>query len=166
MRLFIDGHTGTGKTTVAQILCHRFSAEYVKSYSGSLGEITMQLFRAGNFDALRTFRSIVDDYCLNGLPARAVVDRLGPSSVSLLPSQMWPTELPMQSRTVILSASIETTCSRLATRGRDPWASKQHAWFIDVFQEIARRFGIPIISTDALSPNQVADRIVDLFEFE
>ena len=134
MKLVIDGHTGSGKTTLARLISKQCNWEYVKPYDGTTGAITRWLHERGDTSRLNAFRETVDTYSASSAPTNCVFDRLGPSTVSLLPIEDWPNALPLQESTVILHASLATTLTRVQARGRNTWTQQEHADFLEIFK--------------------------------
>lgn len=158
MRLVIDGHSGSGKSTTAIKIAGRSSIPYVKPYSREVGEINKWLC-AQNSNKLSNFRTCIDNYYLATSPENCVFDRFGPSTISLMPYNEWPPSFLLQSSSVILRADPAEIIYRLTVRGRNIWSDAQHHTYVKIFDDIAEKYDIPLVDTTELKPDDVVNQI-------
>lgn len=159
LSIVIDGHTASGKTTLALALSRTFGFQYIKPFDSKIGDINKFLFDRHD-ERLSIFRSCIVDYYLSTSQTTSVYDRLTPSTLSLLPVSDWPLEIPNAKRTFIVWCDIETTLDRLTVRGRNIWSILDHKDFIDRFRMIADRYNLPLIDTTSGGVDQALDKII------
>lgn len=158
--IIVDGHAGSGKTTLARAIAATLGLTYVKPFDGATGEINAWLYRQGRTADLVAFRRIVSEHALEQSAERPVVfDRLFPSTLSLLDAGDWPDRLPLAERTLICWCPAEVTVARLKQRGRDIWSVEDHRRFCRIFADIAARYGLCVVDTGVLSAEAALDRV-------
>jgi adenylate kinase family enzyme len=146
--LVIDGHDGTGKTTLARGLAKRIGADYVTPFAGADGGSMLEAAEAGHaHEADRLAREMLA-HQLNTSTARIkVVDRHWMTVFTLLPESLWEGWLPLPP-TVLCWANLDTIYARLSRRTENPQSTKWHSAYLRRYAEIARRFRVPIVRTD------------------
>lgn len=160
MKIVIDGHTASGKSTIAKRICERIGSTYLKPYDATVGEINRWVFDERPKEDLQCFRKCVDNFFLTSSPRDCVFDRLFPSTLSMLPNKLWPQELPLRETTFILWTSPQIIEQRLALRGRNNWTREYHEFFSDAFRKVAETYDVPLIDTEEKSEEDVVDQIV------
>lgn len=156
----IDGHDGTGKTSVTHELARRFGGRAVRPFNGSLGDQILWLLTNGEFakgswlaqSALRrTYAEHSDEPIL-------WADRHWASILVDLPPAYWHAWLPIP-ETVFLRASVDTIMERHVERGEDPGETAEHQRYHHQFDSLADCFGIDVIDTDKRSVSATAERV-------
>jgi len=156
----IDGHDGAGKTTLATKLAAELNGRYVKPFGGSLGDMIAWLWQRSRFreaDALA--RAALEMAIAESKEDEILVfDRHWLTMYSVLPEEYWPGWEPRPRRTILCWCDVPTTVERLTARGEPAGEISVHAYYCDVYADLARRFQIPIIDTSALGPDDTLDQ--------
>lgn len=159
--LIIDGHTCSGKSTVAKTVAERLGRQYIKPFDGAIGRVNQYLAERQDWARLKVFRSsVIDCACADHRLKPTVFDRLHPSTLSLLPESEWPDQIAYGRQSVILWCDENVTLARLEQRGRNLWTLEQHRTFVKRFRTIAERYGILLIDTSSSTPTQTAERVM------
>lgn len=162
--VIIDGHAGSGKTTLARSIAESQGFAYVKAFDGTTGDVNTWLYGQGRTTDLVLFRRIICEHAVDRNAKRpAVFDRLFPSSLSLISPNDWPDRLPFAEQTVICWCPAKLAMTRLAERGRDIWSVEEHRQFCQIFADIAARYRLLVINTGVLSAGDALESIGQRF---
>lgn len=148
MIFVIDGHDGTGKTTLARRLAERIGADYVAPFSGVDGMSMLDAAESGRpIEADRLAREMLSRQVRDSGAAIKVFDRHWMTVFTLIPQSLWQSWLPLPP-TVLCWAELPTICARLEGRAECRRSTEWHAAYLKKYTDLARRFGIPIVRTD------------------
>lgn len=155
--LVLDGHDGSGKTTLAVRLADALGAHYVRPFGPPAGERLLEL------SAQRLYEETLELGCQAVAQAAAaapdrtrVFDRHWMTVLSLLPEEYWDRFDPMPP-TLLCWSDLETTIARLAERdgtSADAAAVREHEHYLDRYMRLADRFGQQVLRTDRLAPDE------------
>jgi adenylate kinase family enzyme len=149
--LVIDGHDGSGKTTLAQTLARDLGATHIRPFSGEQGASILATAEAGQVDeANRIAREMVDTALDSAPTSILVMDRQWMTMFTLLPERLWQHWLPLPP-TLLCFCSLSTTLSRLAERSEAQAPRTWHETYLKRYQDLARQFEVPLLRTDRLS---------------
>ena len=152
--LVLDGHDGSGKSTIAGQLARRLGWAVARPFEGAVSDAFYRCLASGEHATLdRIARSAVDR--LGAQHAGGVVfDRHWLTMLSVLPPSLWPGWLPPPP-TLVCWADPATTHARVTARGETRRTSPQaHALACARFLELAQRHGASLLDTSALAPDQ------------
>ena len=146
--IVLDGHDGTGKTTLARLAAESLGGTYVKPFDSTLGDMIAWLCgreRYGLADQLAraSIQKIIEEHAESPL---LVFDRHWLSMFTLFPIGLRDLWFPLPT-TVLCWADLETTKSRLSTRGEDPGDDAKHEHFIGLYLSLAEQFELPVVNT-------------------
>ena len=169
--IVLDGHDGSGKTTLARLAAETLGGTYVKPFDGTLGDMIMWLSDERRYEladqlARASIEKIVQEHPASPL---LIFDRHWLSMFTLFPAKLRDLWHPLPA-TILCWTDLETTRSRLLARGEDPGDDAEHQHYIRLYRTLAEQFGVPIIDTTSEPPRASIHRIVELvrvagFEF-
>lgn len=148
--LAIDGHDGSGKTTLAQLLAEKINGIYVRPFAGAAGIQLIEHFEKKDYKRVSSFgkEMIAQHYNLYENEI-LVYDRHWMTVFSLLPESYWDnkTWLPLPVTTLCFS-DLEHTLSRLKKRTEKSYEENYHTYYLNIYMKLAKRFGTNILRTD------------------
>lgn len=157
----LDGHDGSGKTTLAKHLADRLDAVYVRPYGGPSGSEMLATAEAGEYErALELGRDLAGRATGAVDAPRLVCDRLWLTVFTIVPESLfarWGRRAP----TAVCWADAQTTLERVGGRHEPTRALDWHKHYLARYRELARRFDCPVVRTDKLSERQALDVLTD-----
>ena len=154
----LDGHDGTGKTTLALALADRFGANYQRPFEGRMGAA---LLKAGDRQDFEEILGIGKEGILSAIERGrghdiTILDRSWMTVASLVGEanfaaffRRWNYWIP----TVLCWTDLEVTLERLSFREEPREAIEKHRYYLHVYRILAQHVGCPIIRTD-LNPKE------------
>ena len=161
--IVLDGHDGSGKTTLARLAAETLGGTYVKPFDATLGDMIMWLSDERRYEfADRLARASIEKI-MKEHPASPLLifDRHWLSMFTLFPAELRDSWYPLPA-TILCWTDLETTKLRLSTRGEYPGDDAEHERYIRLYRTLANSFDVPIIDTTSESPRASLDRIVEL----
>ena len=157
----LDGHDGSGKTTLARLAAQRLGGRYVKPFDSTLGDMIAWLCAEKRFDLADQLAraSIGKILAENSDSSLLVFDRHWLSMFTLFPMEFRDSWFPLPT-TMLCWTDLETTRRRLSARGEDPSGDWEHEHFIGLYRSLAGQFDVPIIDTTCESVEESLARIV------
>lgn len=146
--LVIDGHDGSGKTTLSSRLARSLGGIHVQPYSRPVGQQFARLIERREFElASELARRAVDQVLANSDAPVVICDRHWMTAFSVLPETYWSAwqSLPP---TALCWANLETTIARLDLRGKPDEELWDHKHFLTSYWELGQRFGAYLVHTD------------------
>jgi len=151
----LDGHDGSGKTTLAARLALHLGGAHLQPYSGNAGPRFLRAVHQGNFSfASELARRAVDRALATNNAPVVIFDRHWMTAFSLLPSSSWPAWQPLPP-TALCWSGIETIRSRLARRRPEKGEQAyDHLHFLSVYWDLGRRFGCQVVKTEEVTVDE------------
>ncbi len=161
--IVLDGHDGSGKTTLARMAAESLDGTYAKPFDGTLGDMIMWLSDERRYEladqlARASIEKIMKEHHASPLP---IFDRHWLSMFTLFPAELRDSWYPLPA-TILCWTDLETTKLRLSTRGEELGDGAEHERYIRLYRALAKSFDLPIIDTSTESPGASLDRIVEL----
>lgn len=156
----IDGHDGTGKTSMTRALAAAFGGLAVRPFSDSLGDHIAWLLKNGDFSAgSRLAQSaVLRMQSLHPDSSILWMDRHWASIYVDLPSEFWGSWQPLPT-TIFLDAPAATMIARCSSRGETPGPTEEFESYRTKFHELARKFDVPTFDTENVSVEQTLHNI-------
>jgi adenylate kinase family enzyme len=149
--LVLDGHDGSGKTTLALKLAESLGGVYVRPFAKSIGERFTSSVNRGEYSVASDIARNAVEGALSTIDGRVMVfDRHWMTAFSLLPESYWKAWQPLPP-TTLCWANLKTTLRRLRLRSRDDNHCYDHAKFLTIYWKLAERFECNILRTDRLN---------------
>ncbi len=162
----IDGHDGSGKTTLTTLIARRYGGVVARPFTGTVAQEFTRCFNADLFDELNRITLDAVQACLQAYQTveLLVFDRHWLTMLSVLPESLHNRWLPHPA-TVMTWADPETTYKRLCARGETVRNSLEyHEQYCAVFRELAHRHSIPVIDTGRLTEEEALHTVKQLAE--
>jgi len=158
----IDGHDGSGKTTVSKLLAETINGKYVKPFSGDTGDLIVWAYKNKKYQfledlALNAINFTIDN---NSNEPILVFDRHWLSIATLLPSNC--VDKLAKPITFLCWANIDTTMDRLFIRNDDQEKAWDNKKYCDLYRKLGLKNEVNIIDTSD-SPNP-ADIVSDIIK--
>ncbi|MEP9387672.1 hypothetical protein [Mesorhizobium sp. KR9-304] len=160
----LDGHDGSGKTTLAKALAERMDARYVRTFGSPHGAALMAAYRrrdsGGVLEAgVKAVEAALD--LAAGGPA--VLDRGWLTVATLVPADLFAARWWLWVPTALLWCDLPTTLARLGQRGAEtPETTAWHADFLAIYEDRRLLRDGPTIRTDLKSVEQCLDELETL----
>jgi hypothetical protein len=157
----VDGHSASGKSTVAACVAERLGAAVVRPFGEEAAVELMGYVRGQDFARLATRgREILAD-AERGVQGRgAVFDRHWFTILVHLPAPLraaW-TARP---RTYVCWADAAVTVRRLRARVDHVPDVAYHASFVHAYRALAEELGVPLVETSARTPEESAEVVLE-----
>lgn len=151
--LAIDGHDGSGKTTLAKLVAKELGGQYVHPFYGQLGDYISWTFRTKRFELTDLVSRSALEHAIeqNSDEQLLVFDRHWMSMFTVLPEEYHNNWMPLPA-TVLCWTDLQTTILRLVERGEDP-SGEKHEFYINAYKGMAIKYEVPIINTTNMSLN-------------
>lgn len=152
--LALDGHDGSGKTTLARRLAKTMSVPYVRPFTGAGGQRLLNDAAAGRFgEVSHAAKGMVND-ALALVPDPVVVfDRHWMTVFTLVDESWWHEWMPLPP-TLLCWIDLGTTLQRLGARDEPPSAIEEHRRYLAAYRELAARFDCETVRTDLLGEDE------------
>ncbi|MGE5328640.1 MAG: hypothetical protein ACM3KR_03925 [Deltaproteobacteria bacterium] len=159
----IDGHDGSGKTTIAHLLSKRINAKYIKPFSDSLGDLIAWLHVKGDNKFLNeiAIAAISKQIEENQGVEHLVFDRHWLSIFTILPEEyynLW-IDKPI---TILCWADVKTVEERLKLRSGNEVDEWCHEYYCKRYKELAEKYGVFIVNTSGDSKPE--DRVNEIMK--
>ena len=161
--LALDGHDGSGKTTLAQRLAEKLGGCYVRPYCAPHGPELLTAAEAQQYERLtataRTARQEAIEAAQAAPGQPLIFDRLWITLFTLLPKEHRKSWL-FRPPTAICWADWETTEARLKHRREtDPHSAARHQHYIQQYAEFAKIYDCFLVDTSACEEDEALERL-------
>ena len=159
--LVLDGHDGSGKTSIAQFVAQKLEGRYIHPFSGNLGDLIAWSYRRKRYDLTNmAARGAIDQVLeIHQDASLLVFDRHWLTLFSVLPPAFFSDWLPFPP-TVLCWTDPQTTAQRLALRGEQARQIEKHEHYCAYYRELALRFEVPIVDTTHTSVEEAAEEVL------
>jgi hypothetical protein len=153
--LAVDGHDGSGKTTLARRLAEVLGAVYERPFGGRAGKEFIEAAEGGQAaDAIAIAKVAVAEALSRAGSAEIVVlDRCWMTVFSAIPDEYfgrWQHRIP----TVLCWAALESTLMRLSQRRERQPTPEWHRYYLNRYADLGRQFDCLIVRTDEMDEHQ------------
>lgn len=162
--LCLDGHDGSGKTTLAIKLAKKLDAQYLKPFDSTAGKL--MIWSAKNDNQAFTIELAKNqiDWAFSKISSNTIVmDRCWLTLFTLFSPELrklWK----FRPTTVLCYADLECTCKRLSNREAEKQESiSYHSFYLKLYRDLAAQFNCPILRTDKLNIQQCMKSLLDIF---
>jgi len=142
----VDGHDGSGKTTIAKCIAEEYGMKYIKPFSESLGDLIAWSYRQNKFEfANDVSLAAVDKQLSENKGMDLVFDRHWLSMFTVLPIEfhsLWKRPI-----TICCWADVNTTISRLRARNETEVNEWNHEYYCDSYKRYAEQYGAMLLNT-------------------
>ena len=162
--LALDGHDGSGKTTLARRLAETLGAVYVRPYAPPSGERMLGCALAGDFEAAWSHAQHAMAHALETCASAPIVilDRAWLTPYTLVPERLRSSG-PLPVPSVVCWADLSTTVQRLRLRGEIESCDdlESHRQYLALYWRLCERYGCKLLRTDQLDEEQALTQLVD-----
>ena len=158
----IDGHDGTGKTTIARAVAQALNASYQRPFGGERGALLLGAHRAGDQAAVLRIGTAALLAAIHraGTDRPVVLDRSWMTGGSLLSDENFYEHWTIWTPTILCWADLPTTLSRLGERDEPAESLASHRHYIERYRTLAQDRGCPVVDTSrATVPESTAEAL-------
>lgn len=160
--LALDGHDGTGKTTLAKNLAEALGGKYIRPYGKPYGPSLLKASEVNNFKkVLRIGREAYAWAIKNhadGCPL--VFDRLWVTLFTLLP-ESFQRDWHIRPPTAVCWIDFDTTLSRIMQRNEEEYPESWHEHYIGLYKALAEKYNCELVNTEELNQEQALEKLVE-----
>lgn len=161
LHLFVlDGHDGTGKTTLAKRLANELNFDYARPFSGNIGEFLLWLAEVEDYAFLIEYgKRVIVRTIANCTGQGVVFDRHWMTVLSLIPEEKWDIwgQIPP---TTLCWVDLPTTKKRLGMRSEISEEDSVHSHYIKIYQRLASHFGCQVLDTSQITEQAALDELL------
>lgn len=164
--LALDGHDGSGKTTLAHSLSIAVGAVVVRPFGGAAGRALIAAYRSGSEARVLAIgrEALIAAMMEHRDAERVVLDRGWLTVATLVPQAVFEARWGLWFPTVLLWCDERVTAARLAARHTDEPVVGSHAAFLQTYRDrFALRPGT-ILRTDLEDRTSCLRALVGAFE--
>ncbi|MHA7271053.1 hypothetical protein [Arthrobacter sp. HLT1-20] len=149
----IDGHDGTGKTTLAKNVAERLGMSYLRPFGGSRGQELTRASESGDTaEVLRIGASALEHALQSADGTGAILlDRSWMTVASLVDDDEFREHWTLWIPTILCWADLPTTLSRLAQRDEPEESLAAHRHYIARYKALAEANGCTVVDTSHAS---------------
>lgn len=159
--LALDGHDGTGKTTLAENLAKALGGKYIRPYGKPFGPELLKASKANNFEKILkigkdAYRRATSNHT-DGRPL--VFDRLWITLFTLLPDSLqkdWIIRPP----TAVCWIDFPTTLARISRRDEERYPAIWHKYYIGLYKKLAQKYNCELINTMESNQAQALEKLI------
>jgi hypothetical protein len=157
----LDGHDGSGKTSLARWLAASVNGTYQRPFSGALGGA---LLRAGERGDVATVIALGEEGIGNAISAAGsgrpvILDRGWMTVASFVQWEQFYPAWRLWMPTALCWADLTTTLERLGRRAEKAEDAATHSGFIEIYRGLAERTGSCVVPTGLLVESQCRDAL-------
>ena len=148
--LALDGHDGSGKTTLAKLFAEQIGGIYIRPFDSDSGPQLLnyadkQDYKNVSLFGKHTIKKYDDAYSGEIL----VFDRHWMTVFSLLPESYRHDKIwyPLPS-TMLCFSNLENTLSRLQVRSEKVYDQNYHTYYLDLYLNLSKQYNINVLRTD------------------
>ncbi len=159
--IVFDGHDGTGKSTLSQLIANYCGGTYVRPFGGQDGLNLIKAYE--NKDYLLTlnigFNAIekIDKQYRN---STLIFDRHWMTVLSLVEPKHWSL-WNHKPPTILCWTDLQNTKNRLSNRTEKQYSDKYHTKYLEIYKALATNFGCFILDTSNRTVNDSLNIIKD-----
>lgn len=163
--LALDGHDGSGKTTLTQALVKAKNAQYVRPYAEPFGSALMEAYQKSDFEKILSIAQTAINHALKDIDMSQpmIFDRCWVTVFTVLSSDMRAAWL-WRPLTVVIWADLDTTLERLNKRDEPAETKEWHAHYIHAYQQLAQQHQLHLINTSQINEPTALDILINLFD--
>lgn len=151
--LALDGHDGSGKTTLAKQLASAVGGLYLRPYGEPYGSELLRQAQGGNYDKVLQLGRLAVERVLQDVPSGGplIFDRFWITLFTLVPER-YHAQWAMRPPTAVCWADLPTTLARLIGRFADKNTEErgnqsEHVYYLERYRELAREHRCAFIPT-------------------
>ncbi|TDW29995.1 hypothetical protein [Cryobacterium psychrophilum] len=158
----IDGHDGTGKTTIARAAAHALNASYQRPFGGERGSLLARAADAGDSDGvLRIGEAAIAAAISRAGPVRPlVVERSWLTVGSLVSDEEFYERWQLWIPTILCWADLPTTLERLGMCAEPTESMERHRHYVDRYRCMAEDRGCVIVDTSNATDDEAIAEVV------
>ena len=158
----IDGHNGTGKTTIARGVARELNASYQRPFAGERGLLLDRANQAGDREAVLRIGSAALTAAIhrNGPTRPIVLDRSWMTVGSLLTDEDFYDRWNIWVPTILCWSDLPTTLERLGQREEPTESAAWHEHYIDRYRCMAEDRGCVIVNTGKCTDDEAIAEVV------
>jgi cytidylate kinase len=148
--LAIDGHDGSGKTTLSKLLAEKIGGIYIRPFAADAGIELIEHFEKKEYKRVSQFgNELIRKHAEEYENEILVYDRHWMTVFSLLPESYWGDKIwhPLPA-TTLCYADLEHTLSRLKKRTEKSYEECYHTHYLEIYDKLATTFDANIVRTD------------------
>lgn len=162
--IVIDGHDGSGKTTIARLLAEKINAKYIKPFTDSLGDLIAWSYRKKEYRFVNEIALAAIKKNLEENPGVdfLVFDRHWLSMFTVLSQEFYEYWFPLPI-TILCWADVKTTGDRLKERNEVEPYPGCNEYYCKVYKEIAVQNNI--FTVDTSKDSKPEDRLNEILKY-
>jgi len=146
--IVLDGHDGSGKTTLSKMLAAHINGIYVRPFGGKNGKVLIESAEKKEYEltiqiGIDSIQQIYNQHTNQTL----VFDRHWMTVLSLLPEQLWK-KWTIYPPTILCWANLQTTKKRLHQRMEQKFDDEYHQSYLNIYKNLVSHHNSLIIDTN------------------
>lgn len=156
----IDGHDGTGKTTIAKNVALRLGYAYRRPFGAERGPELARAAASGDTELVLGLGARFLAQAMEGAGKNApvVLDRSWMTVASLLDDEEFREHWTLWIPTILCWADLPTTLERLGQRDEPEESTGYHLHYIRRYRDIAQLLGCPVVDTSRQGEDASTDQ--------